>query len=329
MSRTKALLAVGSIILFSIMVIPIRGGLSAQCYGSLDIPSDYFEYNYVTRVCVHFGDVGDIPEDIQCSIPRPPGETVREVPVYAYNLHAGIEYIEFSIESNDSLTGFTPENGFVREYFGEEAGESYFMDIKLRAAMPVCGPVLLGHVGVVSVEGDETTWVDIIHNRLTGKMYSYDIYGVGHYAFSPHHGGYIGESYLYRCQEPICEEPNTGIADLSADMGNACVVDLSWVAGSGNYTVIRCRTDRYPTGYEDGELVVEMESTPGQKQYFCHSGVRDGAMFYYKAFSLTMSAGGDVEENSLVECSATAEIMVDCQVGVGEKSWGEIKRLYE
>ena len=79
---------------------------------------------------------------------------------------------------------------------------------------------------------------------------------------------------------------------------------LTWIAGSGNRTMIRYRTDRYPTGTEDGHLAVEVPSTPGESQYFFHTGIPSAATLYYKAFSLTRDAGDLITRSSFVECAS-------------------------
>ncbi len=111
-------------------------------------------------------------------------------------------------------------------------------------------------------------------------------------------------------------------------MSHGCAVELRWVAGGGNTTVIRCRTDRYPTGYDDGDLVVEMSSTPGESQYYFQTGIQSGSVLFYKAFSSTQDASGNVLNNSFVECSSVDTVLTDCEIAVEETTWGEIKSMY-
>ena len=158
-------------------------------------------------------------------------------------------------------------------------------------------------------------------------MYTWDSFSRGHYAFSPQHGGYIGNSYLYTCQQPLCEEPNMPVTDLVAQGGYAHSVKLTWTAGEGNRTIIRAREDKFPTGYDDGRLVVDMESTPGEQLYFFDTEIPSLAYLYYIAYSLTVDEGGKVLQTSFVECEATDTTFVHDEIANEKMSWGKIKSL--
>ncbi len=308
--------------------MPFSGSAYAQCYGSLALSPGFFEYDYLVRLCVHFGDVSSIPEDIVCSSGRMEGEDILQVPIYFYNAHEGVNRLEFAVESNDSIISFSPQNGFSiyhtshQEYTGFNR-----MNLKIDTCMPACGPTLAGYIYIVPAEDSDLTWIHLVPNANTHRMNALDPFGADHYVFSPQHGGYIGNSYLYTCQAPICEEPNMPVTNLVAQTGFARSVRLTWTAGEGNYTVIRARTDRYPAGYYDGRLVIEMESTPGQEMYFFDTEVPDLAIIYYKAFSLTINGGGDIINNSFVECEAVDTIFVHNEIAVETMSWGAIKGL--
>jgi hypothetical protein len=159
-------------------------------------------------------------------------------------------------------------------------------------------------------------------------MFTMDCNGSSHNMFSPQHGGYLGQAYLYSCQEPICEEPNEPVSAFAAAKGSGCSVKLTWTAGSGNRTMIRFRTDRYPTGTADGELAVETPSVPGENQYFFHTEITPPVRLYYKAFSLTRDAGGTILRDSFVECGSVGVIDVECEIATEESSWGAIKSIY-
>jgi len=266
--------------------------LSAQCYGSLALYPGFFEYDYLVRYCVHFGDISQIPEDIVCSTGRNHGDDIVQVPIYCYNTHEGISYMEFALQSNDSILSFSPQSGLTLTYSTYDILDgSYQMNLKM-AASSVCGPLLVGYLYVAPGIESDVTWINIVPNRHTQRMYTWDSFSRGHYAFSPQHGGYIGNSYLYTCQQPLCEEPNMPVTELVAQAGYARSVKLTWTAGEGNHTIIRARVDRFPTGYDDGRLVVDMESTPGQQQYFFDTEIPDLAFMYYIAYSLTVDEGG-------------------------------------
>jgi len=327
MVKTKAILY--NLLLAALLIFTLSGSLYGQCHGWLNLSPDFYGYDFLIRLCVHFGEVEDIPEYIQCSRSLFEGEEEVSFPIYMYNAHEGIRYIEFGVESNDTITAFEPQSGFmIYSAYGYKIGDVYRFDVALKTFSPVCAPVLIGYVKVKRVHGADPVWLDLTQNEQTHRMIANDIDWYAHYVFPPQHGGYIGSGYLYTCQEPVCPEPNLPVKDFSAKMSVGCAVELRWTAGSGNTTVIRYRTDRYPTGYDDGELVVEVPSIPGESQYYFHTGIPSGAILYYKAFSLTKGAGGEVITNSFVECSSVDTVLTNCEISVERSTWGEIKGMY-
>ena len=326
MTKARPYFAIFSLLL---ILIPIPQAASGQCHGALALSASYFEFDYLIRLAVHFGDASDLPDNVVCCRSRRPGESPVEVPVYAYNLHEGISFIEFTVESNDSIADFVPASHFC---IGEKlkfACDGYWrVDLKLCACPIQCGPVLVGHAVVVPVSGADPFYVDLVPNRQTFRMLAIDMCDREHNVFSPHHGGFIGLDYMYACQDPICEEPNTPVTDFDCEMGHVCAVKLSWRAGGGNRTVIRYRTDRYPTGIEDGTLAVEVESVPGQTHLFYHTNFPTEQYLYYKAFSITRDAAGNVVNNSFVECTSLDCVFASCVNAVEETTWGNIKKQF-
>lgn len=305
------------------------GTALAQCGGPRALSSSLADSDYLVRLAVHFGDASSVPEDIVCSRGIPAGESVIDVPVWAYNLHEGAIYLEFSVASNESIAVFTPDNtwnvvGGSRYSTGREHG----LDLALQAMQGVCGPVRIGYVQIVRVHGGDPVWIDLRPNSQTGKMIEMDSRGNWHEVFSPHHGGFLGQSWLYACQEPICEEPNAPVTGFTAEKGEGCAVRLSWIAGSGNRTMVRYRTDRYPRGAEDGTLAVETPSVPGEVQCCLQVGVSAAPILYYTAFSLTRDAGETIARGSFVECASADTAVVACEIGVESASWGAIKSLF-
>jgi hypothetical protein len=328
MHKAKAALFV--LLFAAIIIASTDDALRAQCYGSLSLSSDFFGYDYIVRLGVHFGDVGSLPADVVCSRGMQPGESPVGFPIYAYNLHNGAEYLEFSIESNDSLSGFVPESGFqIAHVYLERFGNLFRLNLQLEAVWPVCGPVLVGTAEIVPIMGVDPIWIDLVPNRLTGEMIARDRYNERHYLFSPKHGGYVGLDYLYYCQEPICVEPNQHVTGVRATSGPSCSVKVEWVGGGGASTMVRYRFDRFPAGYDDGELAVEMPTMPGQWQFFYHTGLPQGKVVYYTAFSLNRDMGGDIELDSFVECASTDTVITSCVIAVKESSWGLIKDMYK
>ncbi len=326
--RKPLYLFAGPLFILAVLSAALSSPAFAQCYGSLSISPAFFEYDYLVRLCVHFGGGSSIPEDIVCNRSRIEGEDIIQVPIWFYNGHEGVGSLEFAIESNDSIISFAPENCFeiYSSSWHEYAGFNR-MNVEIEACTPICGPALAGYVYIVPSAGSELTWINIVPNADKGRMFASDASGTGHYMFSPHHGGYVGNSYLYTCQQPICAEPNMPVTSLVAQAGFARAVKLTWTAGEGNWTVIMARTDRYPTGYDDGRRVVVMPCTPGQQLYFFDTAVPDLAIVYYKAFALTKDASGNILNNSFVECSATDTAFVRNEIATESSSWGALKSL--
>ncbi len=316
-------------ILFLAISLAMGARPHAQCFGSLTLSPDFFGYDYLARICVHFGDISTIPYDIVCETTLPPGDHTVEFPIYAYNLHDGVDYLEFSIESNDSLARFVPAGDFqiVSETL-EQVGSLYRMNLVLESAWPVCGPAFVGTAEVEQVSGADPIWVDLVPNADTGEMSARDRYGSHHYLFSPKHGGYAGSGFLYTCQDPICPEPNLSVKDLSAITGPGCSVKVSWTSGGGNRTMVRYHADHFPQGYEDGVLLCEVVSSPGDILFYYHYGIPQGQLIYYTAFSLTRDAGGNIALDSFVECSAMDSVTANCVIAVEETSWSRIKSIY-
>lgn len=308
------------------LLLNFNSYVQAQCYGSLNLDRDYFKYNHIVRLAIHFGNISDIPENIQCSRALAHGESPIEVPVYFYNGHGGIYALGFSVSSCDSIASFTPANGFSLASGSIQKISGYYnYTVKLEAGFPVCGPALAGHVNIIPSGNNDPVWVDLQEVSTVNRMYATDQFGREYYAFSPHHGGYIGSSYLYTCQDPICEEPNTAVTGLEARMGVANSVKLTWTAGGGNRTMIRYSLDGFPDGYGEGEHVVTVDSSPGQEQYFFHTNPPLGVIIYYTAFSLTMDASQEVIRNSFVECAATDTTIAQKVVDTEITSWGVLK----
>jgi hypothetical protein len=322
----KPLLFLSVLILTAVMIIP-TGGANAQCFGSLMLAPGYFEFDYLVRIAVHFGSAEDLPTDVICSRGRMPGEDIIEVPLWFYNAHEGVTYFEFGVESNDTIVGFTPASCVSIHHESAEPVKNIFtLNLKLETCQPMCGPGFIGYVLVKPADDSELTWVNLAPNYHTQRMYATDHIFNEHLMFSPTHGGYVGSGYLYTCQEPICEEPNMAVEELEAEAGYGLAVKLTWVAGEGNWTVIRARTDHYPTGYGDGRLVVEMPGSWGQHQYFYDTAAEQGSIVYYKAFSLTKDLSGQIIDDSFVECAATDTTFTHGFIAVEESSWGSIKK---
>ena len=301
----------------------------AQCDPALASVPSAFDYAYLVRMAVHFGDAATIPSCVSCSRSLIEGEQIMQVPVWVYNLHEGITRVEFSIASNESLGVFIPDNSLsVVSSARSRTEDSFRLDLVLQGAGPVCGPARIGFAEVHRVAGCDPVWIDLGANEATGRMAAIDANGDVRYVFSPHHGGYIGEEYPYACVEPTCEEPNAPTTGLSVGPDGECRIRVRWNAGGGNCTMIRWSADHFPTDVEDGALAAELLTSPGQSYSVYHADPAAAGNVYYTAFSLTRDASGLIVRDSFAECPAVGYTYMKCLIAADEASWGAIKSIY-
>lgn len=87
-----------------------------------------------------------------------------------------------------------------------------------------------------------------------------------------------------------------GAADIAAPaapsaftaISNGTTNDLSWTnPADADFagTIIRYRTDTYPTGPTDGTLVCNRTASPGSNDSFPHTGVNPASPYYYAAYA--------------------------------------------
>jgi hypothetical protein len=70
-----------------------------------------------------------------------------------------------------------------------------------------------------------------------------------------------------------------------------------------------------------------MPGTFGQHQYYYDTVAEQGAIIYYKAFSLTKDLSGQVIDDSFIECAATDTTFTHGFIATEESSWGAIKKM--
>jgi hypothetical protein len=83
---------------------------------------------------------------------------------------------------------------------------------------------------------------------------------------------------------PTAPSPVTNLAVLGDKESNV----LTWthsVSGNSVATMIRFKTTGFPTGPNDGELVVDQGGLPEAVGTFTHSGLTNGLFYYYAAFA--------------------------------------------
>ncbi len=85
--------------------------------------------------------------------------------------------------------------------------------------------------------------------------------------------------------------PPAPVSEFMAE-GRDGAVDLSWKQSSSSDnrgTVVRFRTDTYPTGPSDGSLVCDVTGSPGEASSCVHDSLANGTTYYYSAFSYDTS----------------------------------------
>jgi hypothetical protein len=90
--------------------------------------------------------------------------------------------------------------------------------------------------------------------------------------------------------------PPGAVEQFTATPG-AGQIELSWfnpVDGDVERTIVRYRTDGYPTSPVDGLPLADLPASPGTLDQHVHDGVEVGANYYYSAFSV--DAEGNVSE---------------------------------
>lgn len=93
-------------------------------------------------------------------------------------------------------------------------------------------------------------------------------------------------TYTISNAEPDITPPGE-VSSFSVTPGNGQIT-LSWVNPTDDDftgTMIRYRTDTYPTNFSDGILVCNKTASPGCSDSFIHTGLQNGTTYYYSAFT--------------------------------------------
>jgi len=113
-----------------------------------------------------------------------------------------------------------------------------------------------------------------------------DAQGAAWMAWEERKGEWPGTSTLLFSTNYSAGAP-ADVVSFSAQAGNG-LVRLYWTnPGSPNYsgTMVRVRADRFPATPLDGDLVVDRFSAPGMSDSYTHSGLTNGASYFYTAFA--------------------------------------------
>ena len=282
--------------------------------------------DYLPRLDFHDGS--QPPEACAYALPAPRPAHMF-LPLHAHNLRGAMVSARFRIVSTTEILAFAPHPGLT-EVGGQTPvrdGTCWYLDIALSTFSPLCGPLCLGEVEVLVHAGGQGFHVDVIgHAGELSPVMTGDSSGEVP-AVSPRHGAYVGAEDLYHCQPPLCLEPNAPVAVFEPLQSGGKVIELGWVAGEGNFTMIRHRTDGVcPISIHNGELLVLMPTLPGQFYSLYHDDPQV-VQYWYTAFSVTM-IGEEILLGGRLECDSFTTATVDESILSRRASWGALKTLY-
>ena len=276
------------------------------------------------HLALHFGNPADVPRLIQCATSLDKNLPTLCVPIYAYNLWDGASGFQFAISTPRPPIGFDRGSEImVLQMKVDESNGGALTSLDLAASVPVCGPVLLGCLRLPTADLPESFQIAITGHSVSGRCAVQMASGEWWTATGDRGGARVGTGV--QCGDDACA-PNEPIADLRVTQGGrASIVDVAWTSGSGNYTMLRYRTDgRYPVDPWDGELLGFLPSNITQYSY---STPVPGEL-RIAAWSITRSTHGDLMAVSNVECGALTSILIQLPVTTVPSLWGGMKSLY-
>jgi hypothetical protein len=246
------------------------------------------------------------------------------VPIYAYNLWEGASGFQFAISTPRPPIGF--DRGaeiMVLQMKVDDVNGAAITSLDLAASAPVCGPVLLGCLRLPTADLPESFQIAIKNHSISGRCAVRAASGEWWPATADRGGARVGAGV--QCAGDACA-PNQPITGLRVSQGGrASIVDIAWTSGSGNYTMLRYRTDgQYPVDPWDGELLGFL---PSNITRYSYSSPVPGEL-RIAAWSITRSTYGDLTAVSNVECGALTSILIQLPVSTIPSLWGGMKSLY-
>lgn len=279
---------------------------------------------YAPHLAMHFGEVGEIPRNLQCASALDKRLPTLCVPIYAYNLWEGAASFELAIRTPMPPAGFDrgPDIMDVSMTVNVDA-EGARTSLRLRGAGPLCGPVLLGCLRISTADAPDQFRVTVAPHATTGRAAVQTPGGQWRTLQIDDGGARVGLGA--DCPATPCPM-NTPVHDLIAVPGEISGSwSLGWAGGSGNFTLLRYRMDgAYPADPWDGELLAFLPSTVNSLSHlFAESGE-----LRVSAWSVTRGPFATLYAASNLECGSLASATVHIPVGVMPKSWGNVKTLY-
>jgi len=306
-----------------LLLICLLAGLAQQARAECVLVRERQAPQYTPHLSVHFGAPEDVPSHIQCSTSIDKRSGYWCIPIYAWNLWDDVRNVEFAIHTPIEPTGFDkgPQITGVQITFDtDELGTT--TSFELSSQDPLCGPALLGclRLSVAELPANFMVQLEAHHDTqrravqtTTGNWRDFSVRGE------------VEIGNLETCGTDACEI-NRPVGDLHLRNGDSPGrVELSWIPGSGSFTLIRYRKDgRYPTDPWDGELLAFLPSSISEvDQRIDFSGD-----IHVAAWSVTRGPQGTLLQSSNVECGSVSSLTVHQPIAIEEVRWHVVKNLY-
>jgi len=279
---------------------------------------------YAPHFVLHFGDASAVPRHLQSSTALDKDLPTFFVPIYAYNLWEGAQAFELSLRTPVAPLGFDrgPDITSVDLNVTLQS-DGAVTSLHLEAGAPLCGPVYLGSLRLPAASLPTTFRVALGRSLASDRCAARTADGAWRAAAADDGGARIAPGTLTTLGACGLEAPVQALRAVPGERTG--LIDLSWTSGSGNFTLLRYRTDgRYPTDPWDGELLAFL---PASVTHLADSFEVPGTM-RIAAWSITRGPFGNYYTASNVECGSLASITVQLPVGVTARGWGQVKSLF-
>ena len=280
--------------------------------------------HYAPHLAMHFGDVSEIPRNVQCASALDKRLPTLCVPIYAYNLWEGATSFELAIRTPMPPVGFDrgPQVMDVTMTVNLDA-EGACTSLRMRGSGPLCGPVLLGCLRISTANAPDQFRVTVAPHATSGLAAVRTLTGEWRTLEIDEGGARVGLGA--DCPPAACTV-NSGIRGMTLTPGEISGSwSFAWTSGGGNFSLLRYRIDGvYPVDPWDGELLAFLPSTVNSLSHlFAESGELRVA-----AWSVSRGPFATLYAASNLECGSLASATVHIPVGVSSNSWGKIKTLY-
>jgi hypothetical protein len=273
---------------------------------------------------LHFGTPADLPSLVDCATTIDRNLPTLCVPIHAYGLWEGAFGFEFGLRTPTAPVGFDHGADIsVLQMKVELDSEGAITSLRLGTNGRVCGPALLGCLQLATADLPESFRVTVAGHQETGRCAAGTADGTWRKLAVDHGGARLGPGLL--CPPDPCAVHHP-VRDLRAQHGaHFDFVDIEWTNGSGNYTMLRARTDgRFPADPWDGELLAFLPAGQTRYTHVASSPVE----LHIAAWSVSQGPQGNLFAASSIECGALASFQVQLPVATRPGSWTTVKTLF-